>query len=199
MARDGRPTSIFARRPGASISRAALVVLMVLLPSGLFRALAYEVIDYVTYQPDGCEFSVLFPDTPKTEVERGDAHIRAVATFQSGSDFMEASCTIFDKFSSLDIPDDTLRLWGWTYANRAGIKFPDISVDATPAGRRVTIRGAALNGNKAIIHWVHAYYGEKSRMSLYVSGPSDNFPSKPIRHFLDSIQRAAVPDKKAGN
>ncbi|MDX8411118.1 MAG: hypothetical protein R8K46_04475 [Mariprofundaceae bacterium] len=166
------------------------VVFVILMIIGLAEANAYETArDRHVFQPEGCEFSVSFPDRPKLITEKSDHYTRQSALLDVRTSSLSAICTTFDKEGPLDFPDETLSLWGWSYAERNGIRLPEIEVKNTPIGKLVIIKGSGLKDNWAYIYKVHAYYGLTSRMTLIISAKTKFYPTRESKAFLRSITR----------
>jgi len=166
------------------------VVFAILLIFGLAEVNAYETADdYIIFQPEGCEFSVEFPGQPKIESETEKTFSRHSAFLSKGTSSLGAVCTNFVDGELLDIPDETLSLWGWRYSESNGIRLPEIKVENTPLGKLVVISGSKLRNNWAYIYKVHAYYGLTSRMTLTISARTKHFPTPASEAFLKSIAR----------
>jgi len=167
----------------------------VLLLFSLFaftKAYAYEEANKnrVHFQPEGCEFSVDFPDRPTLKDESGDNFTRHIAKLDAGNTYLQAACTVFSAEQPLEIPDDeTLSLWGWAYASRNNIRLPEIEVKETLIGKLVIIKGSALKDNWAHIFKVHSHLGKTSKITLTASASSEHYPTPELTSFLESIQR----------
>jgi hypothetical protein len=166
------------------------MIFLILMIFGLAEANAYETADdRHAFQPEGCEFAISFPDRPKEFTEKGDHFVHQGAFLNIGTSSLRAVCTTFDREESLGIPDETLSLWGWSYAERNGIRLPEIEVKDTPIGKLVIIKGSKLKDNWAYIYKVHSYYGLTSRMTLTVSAKTKFYPTRESEAFLRSITR----------
>jgi len=171
-------------------SRIAGTIFTILLAFSCSEANAYETKKSgIKFLPEGCEFSAEFPERPKEKGEKGEDHSRYIAFLKEGRSTLRAVCTTFSSEESLDIPDETLSLWGWSYAERNDIRLPEIEVKGTPIGKLVIIKGSRLIDNWAVIFKVHAYYGLTSRMTLTVSIKTKFYPTREGEAFLNSIAR----------
>lgn len=190
------------RRKGLKIKTAQTVIAIVLLALGAeaqqpansrMGVQAKSTTNRVKFQPEGCEFYVLFPDKPSMsnmdmKGETGERIKVTRAEMVLPNAFVRAEFTR-RPWSPLELLDEALINAAHKYAEHTGLEYPEVSVRSSKLGKYVTLRGyKSIEGIKCTYEAI-TYYGEEGILLLYAGGPSKGYPQPGIPEFLHSVSK----------
>jgi hypothetical protein len=148
------------------------------------------------YQPEFSEFSVTYPSEPKALVmaftgnDGVDAEALHTMVIEGYSVLKAEFIPVLDS-SILDAQsDEQIRSQMLDYARHNGLKVSHASVEQKNGIRIAVLRGTKLQGadKTPVTYFNKTYYGRRSMLMVYTAAPSELYPTKETKNFLDSVK-----------
>lgn len=147
----------------------------------------------VTFNPDGCEYSVSFDQEPEYYTKQKqtlDGRLKTLKGAQlqvsGGRALTRAECVAFDNGIESVTQKKAMRAMQ-EIARDLGLSRPNFSFESKEIGRVASITGVKDTERGRATARVINYFGPSSIMTLYVISSSKNFQTKEMTRFLESI------------
>ncbi|RRJ97819.1 hypothetical protein Ga0100231_005005 [Opitutaceae bacterium TAV4] len=146
----------------------------------------------VKFRPGFAEYSVTFPSPPKkseqaVETEEGEQIKSVVAELETKTTYLKAEFAQISPVAITLMTEDEMRQRAFAYARHNGLTAPQVRIERTALGRKVSIRGTKILSGIAITYEMITYYGKSTMTSVYVGVPSSDYPTRDSHAFLQSV------------
>ena len=174
-------------------------ILLTVLLVALTISISCQRNKYVEYNARGNEFRVTFYDKPnikslQADVLKGET---AEVVLPNDRSFQRCESGLLPETLKEQINEDYVFNVMREYARFQGVSYPAMHYEVTDLGKIGTLRAYKEledeNGKVwELTFFLKAVFGEKSFVMLYVSSPSENYPTPEIVKFLDSIKKVNI-------
>jgi hypothetical protein len=148
-----------------------------------------------TFQPQGCEFSIRFPDRPREyNVQKADASgqawplLGAEFVLSGEQGLLRAECVILGSLGQSQLTDEFMRAASRQIALDMGIGRMSIRVERGSCGVVATVSGTKETDRGRLFIEVTNYHGKRSIFTVYLTALSKNWEPTAMTTFSRSLQ-----------
>jgi len=148
------------------------------------------------YSPDGCEYSVTFPDMPRLtngfQPGMGDYVQAQYENVGRAGEyyFLRAECVPISREIATRMGNkEILQQQIVAYAVSNGIQNPEYGYEEDALGKHVHVRGFKTIDSVPVTYKGYMYVGSRSFANLSAGGPSASYPQQGVHEFFSSLRR----------
>ena len=119
------------------------------------------------FQPEGCEFSVTFPDTPTIEekVSKTTGEVYQQVTYGVDGGFVSADCQPYDRVAVP--PEENAKISHGAFIKNWSLTPVEYQYETTELGESAWYSGKKILDGAPMIYETANHYGEKTWLVIY--------------------------------